>query len=586
MDGLGPYMRSLETAGFSGAVAVETPGGDAFEDAFGLRDREDGSRVDPSTVFTLGSVTKQFTATAVLLLNEDGRLKLTDSLPDFFRDVPEDKRSITVHDLLTHTSGLPDVLGGDWDLTATRPWLIAHALSAKLVGAPGEAYRYSNLGYSMLAAIVEIVSSQGYETFLRQRLFVPAGMQHTGYVLPRFEPEQLVVGYDEGVRWGTVLERPMLPDGPSWNLRGNGGMHTTIGDMVRWHHALGDTAIVPASVFRKLTTRYVDEGDGDSFYGYGWSLNDGPDGKPFMGHDGGNGVFSADLRRSVDHHGFLLVFSSTPDFPAWVIADRVEGMLYGGTADFQALDAISLPAETLAQWAGTYLLPGGDTLAVSVDGETLRVHAAGCVASYLMAGGVDVPDGARGLAARSVDAMAAAVHGDLHPFEALFRAGAPDRSIEVQHRYNRIQDDSGYGAFVAADLYRCMPDGDQVKVVVRLKYAGGTWYRSVRWREGRLSGYGIHEFPPGGLESTVLVPEASGSFRSFALEQETTSWVRFSGPGTLTVQRADGAAVATAEKREGAIRPPTWLIRLLPARRVCLRPSHRAASGFGGSSPS
>lgn len=549
LDKVGAYLRSLETVGFSGAVAVEASSGDVLEEGYGPRDRETGATVDAQTVFTLGSVTKQFTATAILLLREDGLLRLTDSLPAFFDGVPPDKRPITIHQLLTHTSGLPDVLGGDWDLTATRDWVVSHALSSGLQSAPGTEYHYSNLGYSLLAAIIEIVSSRDYERFLRERLFIPSGMEHTGYVLPGFDRDQLAVGYDEGSRWGTVLERPMLDDGPSWNLRGNGGMHTTVGDMLKWHHALRDEEIIPGAVLKRLGTRYVDEGGGDSYYGYGWSLYEGPGGTHVMGHDGGNGIFSADLRRYLEDGGFLVIFSSTPDFPAPSVADGVQAILYDTVATAPHPKVTAVPREELIRLAGRYVLGAGDTLVVSPEDRTLRIRATGCWGSYLMSGGGDRPTNAAELARRSVRAMSSAAEGDLRPFRELLPAEYNGRALDVQRRYNRIQETSGLGAFAGADLYRCMPDGDQLKVVTRLRYRTGTWYRSLRWRGDRLSGYGIHEYPPGGLQSTVLVPQGNDDYRSFALEEQVVSHVHFTESGELVVQRSDGAAIAAARKR-------------------------------------
>ena len=167
-----------------------------------------------------------------------GKLSVDDPVSKYFGNVPDDKRSMTIHHLLTHTAGLPGALGDDFGGQATSAWLVEKALSSKLMWAPGTRYSYSNIGFSLAAIIVQKVSGMGYEQFLRQYVFEPAGMTRSGYVLPKFDDGVLAVGYRGDLRWGTILERPMLEDGPNWNLRGNGGIHSTPGEMYRWHQAL------------------------------------------------------------------------------------------------------------------------------------------------------------------------------------------------------------------------------------------------------------------------------------------------------------------------------------------------------------
>ena len=141
--------------------------------------------------------------------------------------------------MLTHTSGLVDVLGGDYE-RQTRGSMLAGALESELQARPGAEYAYSNVGYSVLAAIVEKASGIGYEEFLAKHLFAPAGMTQTGYVLPDWEPGQVAVEYDrQGRPHGRPLDHPWASDGPYWNLRGNGGLLSTARDMFRWQLRTG-----------------------------------------------------------------------------------------------------------------------------------------------------------------------------------------------------------------------------------------------------------------------------------------------------------------------------------------------------------
>ena len=131
--------------------------------------------------------------------------------------------------------------------------MLAGALAAPLVAPPGTRFHYSNVGYSVSAAIVERVSREPYERFLARHLFRPAGMRHTGYVLPRWKRRRVAVEYDRrGRSHGRPFEHPWAPDGPYWNLRGNGGLLSMARDMARWHRALEGDRVLGARAKRRL----------------------------------------------------------------------------------------------------------------------------------------------------------------------------------------------------------------------------------------------------------------------------------------------------------------------------------------------
>jgi CubicO group peptidase (beta-lactamase class C family) len=252
------------------------------------------------TVYDVMSMTKQFTAAAILKLEMMGKVRTTDPMSKFVGPVPEDKRPITLHHLLTHSAGLVDSLGHDYAVVS-REAMLRHALRSKLLSRPAEVYRYSNLGYSILAAIIEKRSGMGYEEFLAQRLFTPARMARTGYVLPDWKTREVAVDYDEqGRPYGRPFERPWASDGPFWNLRGNGGMLSTARDMLRWHLALRGERILSAQAKQKLFTPHARETpNGDTYYGYGWVIMRTRDGRVAW-HNGGNGLSFGVFTRSLD----------------------------------------------------------------------------------------------------------------------------------------------------------------------------------------------------------------------------------------------------------------------------------------------
>ncbi|NDU71846.1 serine hydrolase [Actinomadura sp. DSM 109109] len=254
---------------------------------FGLADRAAGTPATCDTVYDVMSITKQFTAAAIMKLEMMGRLRTSDRIGTILGPVPADKRGITVRHLLTHTSGLAEGLGDDYE-PVSRDAMLRRALASELVSRPGAEFHYSNTGFSVLAAIVEKASGTGYERFLATHLFAPAGMTRTGYVLPRFSRAQVAVEYDEnGVSQGRPFDHPWAADGPYWYLRGNGGMLSTARDMFRWHRALlGDTVLNAAAKAEMFEPAARIPGTGAS-YGYGWGVLRTRDGRVAW-HNGGN----------------------------------------------------------------------------------------------------------------------------------------------------------------------------------------------------------------------------------------------------------------------------------------------------------
>jgi CubicO group peptidase (beta-lactamase class C family) len=252
-----------------------------------------------STAYDIMSMTKQLTAAGILKLQMMGRLHVSDPIGRFLDRVPPDKRTITIDDLLTHTAGLVEALGDDYE-PLSRDQMLAEAMSSKLLWRPGSRYHYSNVGYSVLAAIIEKVSGVGYERFLSRYLFRPAGMRDTGYVLPDWRPDQVAVEYDRrGRSMGRPFEHPWAEDGPYWNLRGNGGVLSTAHDMLLWHRALLGDAVLSRAAKRALFRGRLRIEPGD-WVAYGWDIFATPLG-PIAAHNGGNGwsfgVIARVLRR-------------------------------------------------------------------------------------------------------------------------------------------------------------------------------------------------------------------------------------------------------------------------------------------------
>ena len=233
-------LTALEAKGFNGVVRVDRGGVTLLKKGYGLANRADRIPFSPQTVVQIGSNTKDFTIVALLQLQERGKLSIRDSLAKFFPTAPADKRGITLWQLANHTAGFPIGLGGDFD-QLSRQQFIDLAMKRPLLFAPGKGEQYSNTGFALLAAVIEQVSGQSYDEYVRDHILAPLGMRNTGLLLPHFDPKRLAHGYRNGADMGDMLEKPHAADGPYWNLRGNGGMLSTVDDMATFYHALLET---------------------------------------------------------------------------------------------------------------------------------------------------------------------------------------------------------------------------------------------------------------------------------------------------------------------------------------------------------
>lgn len=321
------WLDEQSRSGFAGALLVARGDKVLRRENFGLADKETGKPYSADTVVDILSLTKQITAAAVLKLQEQGALSVDDTLGRFFKNVPDDKSRITIHQLLTHTSGLRNSLGGDYS-EVTRDAFEARIWKSKLQFPPGKEYSYSNVGYGLLGIIIELASGKSYEEFLNEHIFQPAGMTWTGYSIPNWKSQDIAVGYHShakgfhgwlarvkswfgaGDRWGTPLDQHWSKDGPWWNLHANGGMLSTLNDLHRWHLALENDAVLSAGSKDRLFFPHVrTDKEGHTYYGYGWVVGK-KDGKiSEIYHDGGNPYFFSLFYHSVEHD-LLLIFAT------------------------------------------------------------------------------------------------------------------------------------------------------------------------------------------------------------------------------------------------------------------------------------
>ena len=518
--GIDRYLRGLEAVGFSGAVLVARGDRPVLRRGYGLADRERRAPYTPATVQTMGSITKQVTAAAVLLLEQEGRLRTSDPLALYLDGVPEDRRGITLHHLLTHTSGLPDAIGADAEPIGAEAFA-RRAMETPLQFEPGASVGYSNAGYSLLGIVVERVSGMGYEDFVRERLLLPAGLASTGYLRPEFAEDAVAVGYRDGERWGLTLGRGWLPDGPGWNYRANGGMHTTVDDMHRWLRVLRGSGPLGAEAVAAWTADHVAVGEGVHL-GYGWVLHDTPRGR-LIAHTGGSAAYGAAFGWLPEQDLFYYVHGNTSHWPAGAMEEALLAAAFDPALPLPPeleVDPAATPA-LAASRAGAYRTQGGG-LEVVADDTRLRATPWGqrMLDAALGHDPARRPALARatGVAERVVERLAAGREDALE--EAMGGEGdvaARGRSLaRLLARYGEPREMTVVGTVANTPGGRTGGDGGAT-TLVRVEYGERTRVLSLLWRaDGTYAGAALG--PLGDLPLLVLVPVAGGGYRGVERE--------------------------------------------------------------------
>ena len=334
------------------AIGVDIPGRDTWTAAYGMADLEHGSVNTPATVFEAGSVSKQFTAAAVLLLVERGQMALDDNIRKYFPEIPEYERPITVRHLLNHTSGLRD-WGEVEDIAGwprgTREYKHANVLEIisrqrSLNYAPGAAWSYTNSGYNLAAMLVERIIGTTLQAFSKKEFFEPLGMTSTQWRddFRRVVPNRAIAYSERASEW--------RQDMPFENVYGNGGLLTTVGDLLKWNRNITAGKLHPALF--ELMQKASSQTDGHPIqYGFGLFLQSFQ-GLAEVSHSGATAGYRAWLGR-IPTKGFSAavlcnvasanapelayqtarLYLDLPTPPAPALPDNVRPGLYRGIRD-------------------------------------------------------------------------------------------------------------------------------------------------------------------------------------------------------------------------------------------------------------
>ena len=295
------YLDSVAAENkLSGVLLVAKDGKTIASKAAGVANKATKAAIDLNTKFNLGSMNKMFTSVAIAQLAQAGKFSFTDTVGKHLPDYPnkEVAEKVTIHHLLTHTSGLGSYWGAKWETQRDKLLTVAAHLSLFAseppVFPPGEKFHYSNSGFMVLGAIIEKASGQDYYSYVQEHIYKPAGMSDTGFYEPGKETPNLATGYTTRSAEGQPLAEPK-DNSNLREVRGGpaGGGYSTAPDMVKFHQALLSYKLLDKKHTELITTGKVD-GPGGGRYAYGFGDNS-RDGKRRVGHNGGAPGIAADF---------------------------------------------------------------------------------------------------------------------------------------------------------------------------------------------------------------------------------------------------------------------------------------------------
>ena len=348
------WLRSrLDPAQPGIAALVVQDNKTCFRAGYGMANVELGVSIRPEMVFRIGSITKQFTSAAILMLMERGKLDVSDPITKFLPDYPTRDHRITIAHLLTHTSGIRSYTDMPESAKVTRndrtlDEHIAFFKDQPIDFVPGERWHYNNSGYFLLGAIIEKVSGQTYEAFLQKHIFDKLGMTNTHYDMPNKIIPNRAAGYSTGPNG---LENAMFIS--MTQPYAAGALASSVDDLAKWDAALYGRKILKQATLKHAWTSHILKNGEDTHYGYGWSVERAFD-LDTSSHGGGIPGFSTYALRIPAHRLFVAVFANTneptldPNFVAWQLALNAVGQ------PLQTFKAIPLSKRMLASVVGKY----------------------------------------------------------------------------------------------------------------------------------------------------------------------------------------------------------------------------------------
>ncbi|TVQ33073.1 MAG: class A beta-lactamase-related serine hydrolase [Phycisphaeraceae bacterium] len=517
------YLTRIEAFGFHGAILVEKDGEVALAKGYGVADRAAGRPITTSTSFDIGSLGKQFIAAGVLLLESRGELRVSDGVEMHIADAPADKHGVTIHQLLTHTAGLPYLPSGD------------NPLAEPVAGERGGAWSYSNVGYSLLGRIIDAAAGEPHEDFITREIFKPLGMQDTRFRRDIAGPDAAMArAYTDDTDQGTPAEMPF----PA-RFRGAGGVVTTIGDLLRWEHSLRTHAMLDEDATARLFTEHARNASDTVGYAYGWMIYRTNRGTRLVAHAGNYGGFNSDYRRYIDE-GLTVICLSNHFVNGRSMRDAALNDLSRIANGVEVamppavMDVTEGAAARIESLAGAYALDGGGTVRVRPASGGVALSAdtrEGMLAIFLP----DASEAELAFAEMAARESARVVSGfmkrDTAPFREHISASLPFEGASASFLARSAAMIEAHGAFRSCEPVGTAPVADGAgRALVRAEFENGERLILLTWNGGRILHFAEVDAPP---ERTLLATGAD-SFTAYDIFTNRRADARFD-------MRADGA---------------------------------------------
>jgi CubicO group peptidase (beta-lactamase class C family) len=364
------YLRAyVNLNSFSGSVLIAQKGNVLLKKSYGMANYEHSVLNTPQTKFRIASLTKQFTAMAILQLQEKGLLSVNDPLSKFIADYPNGDK-INVHHLLSHTSGIPNFTVATDEVARVQPLNLEMTINKfkdlPLEFSPGEKFDYSNAGYYLLGYIIEKVTGKGYDAVISENIFEPLGMLNSGYDYNHIILKNRACGYN--------LKKDKLVNAQyihMANVHASGGLYSTVEDMYVWDRALYTEKLVKHSSLEQMLTPFTKN------YGYGWGIitifN-----RKMVGHNGDMDGFQTNITRFPDEDVCIIVLSNFGHAPIGKIGVELAAIVFGEKYQIPGKQtAAKIDPKILDDYVGQYEVNPNFSLAITKDNGRLFCQPTG-----------------------------------------------------------------------------------------------------------------------------------------------------------------------------------------------------------------
>lgn len=522
------YLSRLENFGLSGSLLIGSPEEILFKKDYGINRKKQSA--EPA--YLVGSLTKQFTATGILFLEQKGLLSVNDPISKYLTTIPADKSNITIHQLLTHTSGLSDDY---WDQhrDLSEEQYIEMMLKKESRSEPGKRYAYANIGYHLLSKIIEKVSNLDYETFLDKELFQQIKLKNTGFKIPRWKKGQ-VINYTDWTTEGSenIIKNPL--DRPVYlQPEGSGGILSTTIDLYNWYKAIFHTdKVLNESSRKKLLTTELGN------YAYGWRVYPTRRGTGLVehgGHDSWVGVVTG-ICNFIDEDIVVIYLGNTHMGKSLFkddLMNNIESIIWGGNIQMPPKKTLVSKSSNSKKYAGVYDFDGNKIIVSEgkVDHQLKLQTSSGQTIKEIV-----FPDPKK----KYVDVQLQRVfkyieQGDYETIHDEFMGLPPLEAIKQQ--YSNVWDNlkKGYGKYHGLQVLHVLPtylNGRfNLQSFIALEFERGSYYlRILRNQHGR-----IHMQPidlPKKLEA-FLTPLSADEYLYWNLKTGISSEIKFQNGGLI-----------------------------------------------------